>query len=273
MTDVIVSAKSIELDYPLYSVRARSVRYIAALAIGGTLMRNRSASELFVRALDGVSFDLRAGDRLAVMGSNGSGKSTLLRVIAGIYEPTRGSVAVNGRVSSMLEIGAGLDPEATGVRNVRLLASMRGHSPWRLSSKVDEIIEFSGLGHFANVPVKSYSSGMIARLLFAVATSYSHDVLLLEEWLSAGDKNFVAQATERMLSVTESTRVIITATHSIALATTLCNKVLHLDHGRALFFGPLDEYLVWADELREAMLLAEVQKFRLGLKTGGEDAE
>jgi lipopolysaccharide transport system ATP-binding protein len=251
MAEVIVSAKSVELDYPLYSVHARSVRYIAALAIGGTLMRNRSDSELFVRALHGVSFELVSGDRLAVMGSNGSGKSTLLRVLAGIYEPTRGSVTVAGRVSSMLEIGAGLDPEASGVRNIRLLASMRGHSPWRLQSKVDEIVEFSGLGHFANVPVKSYSSGMVARLLFAVATSFQHDVLLLEEWLSAGDRNFVTQATERMLNVAENSRVIITATHSITLATSLCNKVLYLDHGKVLFFGAFDAYVAWATERGE----------------------
>jgi len=251
MAEVIVSAKSVELDYPLYSVNARSVRYIAALAIGGTLMRNRSDSELFVRALHGVSFELVSGDRLAVMGSNGSGKSTLLRVLAGIYEPTRGSVSVKGTVSSMLEIGAGLDPEATGVRNIRLLASMRGHSPWRLSSKVDEIVEFSGLGHFANVPVKSYSSGMIARLLFAVATSFQHEVLLLEEWLSAGDQNFVAQATARMLSVAENSRVIVTATHSIALATSLCNKVLHLEHGKVLFFGAFESYVNWTREQSE----------------------
>jgi lipopolysaccharide transport system ATP-binding protein len=247
MAETIVSARAVELDYPLYSVRARSLRYAAALAIGGTLMRSRSHSQLYVRALHAITFDLESGDRLAVMGVNGSGKSTLLKVIAGIYEPTRGQVTVNGKITSLLEIGAGLDPEATGARNVRLLASLRGYSPWRLSGKVEEIIEFSGLGHFANVPVKSYSSGMVARLLFAVATSFEHDVLLLEEWLSAGDEDFVSQATERMLSVAEQSRVIITATHSMALAETLCNKVLYLDHGQPIYFGPLTGFRRWYD--------------------------
>jgi ABC-type polysaccharide/polyol phosphate transport system ATPase subunit len=245
MSETIVSAKSVQLDYPLYSVRARSLRSVAALAIGGTLMRNRSESELYVRALHGVTFDLQSGDRLAIMGANGSGKSTLLRVLAGIYEPTRGQVRVNGKITSLLEIGAGLDPEATGARNVRLLASLRGYSPWRMSAKVEEIIDFSGLGHFSNMPVKSYSSGMVARLLFAVATSFEHDVLLLEEWLSAGDEGFVKQATERMLGVAEQSRVIVTATHSIGLAETLCNKVLHLDHGQPVFFGPIQSYRRW----------------------------
>src|SRR6202012_3896900 len=106
-----------------------------------------------------ITFDLDHGDRLAIMGANGSGKSTLLRVLAGIYEPTKGKVQVRGKITSLLEIGAGLDPEATGARNIYLLASLRGYSPWRMSAKVEEIIEFSGLGHFASMPVKSYSSG------------------------------------------------------------------------------------------------------------------
>jgi lipopolysaccharide transport system ATP-binding protein len=181
------------------------------------------------------------------MGSNGSGKSTLLRVLAGIYEPTRGHVRVNGKITSLLEIGAGLDPEATGARNIRLLASLRGYSPWRMKAKVEEIIDFSGLGHFANMPVKSYSSGMTMRLLFAVATSFDHDVLLLEEWLSAGDETFVKKATERMLDVAEQSRVIVTATHSMALAEQLCNKVLYLDHGQPLFFGSVSDFRRWHD--------------------------
>jgi lipopolysaccharide transport system ATP-binding protein len=259
MSEIIVSAKAVELDYPLYSVRARSLRSVAALAIGGTLMRARSDSELYVRALHGVTFDLESGDRLAIMGANGSGKSTLLRVLAGIYEPTRGQVRVNGKVTSLLEIGAGLDPEATGVRNVRLLASYRGYSPWRMQDKVDEIIEFSGLGHFANMPVKSYSSGMVARLLFAVATSFDHDVLLLEEWLSAGDESFVKQATNRMLGVAEQTRVIVTATHSLALAEQLCNKVLYLDHGQPVFFGSISSYRRWYDVERKIPQAAAAQ--------------
>jgi lipopolysaccharide transport system ATP-binding protein len=251
MADTVVSVKGVELDYPLYSVSARSIRSVAALAIGGTLMRNRSDTELYVRALHGVSFDLESGDRLAIMGANGSGKSTLLRVLAGIYEPTHGQIKISGKITSLLEIGAGLDPEATGARNVRLLASLRGYSPWRMTSKVDEIIDFSGLGHFASMPVKSYSSGMVARLLFAVATSFEHDVLLLEEWLSAGDESFVRQATDRMLGVAERSRVIVTATHSMALAEQLCNKVLYLDHGQPIFFGPISDYRSWYDVERK----------------------
>lgn len=251
MAQTLVSVKAVELDYPLYSVRARSLRSVAALAIGGTLMRSRSESELYVRALSGVSFELESGDRLAIMGANGSGKSTLLRVLAGIYEPTRGQVSLRGKITSLLEIGAGLDPEATGARNIRLLASLRGYSPWRMTAKVDEIVDFSGLGHFAGMPVKSYSSGMVARLLFAVATSFEHDILLLEEWLSAGDESFVKQATARMLDVAEQSRVIVTATHSMPLAEQLCNKVLYLDHGQPVYFGSLADYRRWYDVERK----------------------
>jgi lipopolysaccharide transport system ATP-binding protein len=180
-------------------------------------------------------------------------------VLAGIYEPTKGKVEVNGKITSLLEIGAGLDPEATGARNIYLLASLRGYSPWRMSPKVEEIIQFSGLGHFANMPVKSYSSGMIARLLFAVATSFDHDVLLLEEWLSAGDESFVQQATQRMLSVAEQSRVIVTATHSMMLAEKLCNKVLYLDHGQPIFFGPISDYRRWHDVERKVLQATAAQ--------------
>jgi ABC-type polysaccharide/polyol phosphate transport system ATPase subunit len=128
-----------------------------------------------------------------------------------------------------------------------------------MSEKVAEIIDFSGLGHFANMPVKSYSSGMVARLLFAVATSFQHDVLLLEEWLSAGDENFVKQATDRMLSIAERSRVIVTATHSLALAEQICNKVLYLDHGQPLYFGPITGFRRWYDVERKIPHVAAAQ--------------
>jgi lipopolysaccharide transport system ATP-binding protein len=180
-------------------------------------------------------------------------------VLAGIYEPTRGQVSVKGRITSLLELGAGLDPEATGARNIRLLASLRGYSPWRMASRVEEIIDFSGLGHFANMPVKSYSSGMTMRLLFAVATSFEHDVLLVEEWLSAGDESFVQRATERMLSVAEQSRVIVTATHSLALAEQVCNKVLYLDHGQPMYFGSINGYRRWYEVERNIPQSAAAQ--------------
>ena len=180
--------------------------------------------------------------RLGIVGANGSGKSTLLRVLAGVYAPTAGQVSVTGRVASMLDIGHGMDGDATGVENIKHIAAMRGHSPFRLAGKIDEIIQFSELGGFIDMPIRTYSSGMSARLLFAVATAFQHDVLLLEEWLSAGDAAFLAKASKRMNDLVEDARVIVTATHSMSLVEAICNKVLALEHGRVVFFGPYAGY-------------------------------
>lgn len=243
MQETLISLRGVTLDYPVYSMHARSLRRTAAnLALGGSLLRGPQ-QQVIVRALDNISFDLTAGDRLALVGPNGSGKSSMLKVLAGIYEPTNGRLAIHGRVASMLDIGQGLDMEATGVQNVRLLACMRGQSPWKIRNEIDEIIDFSELGAFANMPVRTYSSGMLTRLLFAVATAFDYEILLLEEWLSAGDHNFVDKATARMGKLVEKARVIITATHSMELMSNLCNKALFLDHGRAAYFGEPSGYL------------------------------
>ncbi|MBI1683286.1 ABC transporter ATP-binding protein [Caulobacter hibisci] len=251
MTRALVEAFRVSLSYHVPSARARSLRYAAAnLAVGGRLMKD-GGSSVYVQALRDLSFRLEDGDRLAIVGSNGSGKSSLLKVIAGVYEPTQGRMEVNGRVSSMLDIGHGLDMEATGLQNVRLLAAMRGYSPWRLKDHVERIVDFSDLGAFINMPVRTYSSGMLARLLFSVATAFDHDILLLEEWLSAGDENFVKKATARMSDVLGSTRVVVTATHSPDLVRALCNKVLILNHGVPEFLGSVDEYFYRAAVLQE----------------------
>ena len=242
MSSPLIEAHHVALNYHVPSTRARSLRYSAAnLAVGGRLMKD-GGNSVAVQALKDISFSLEDGDRLAIVGANGSGKSSLLKVIAGVYEPSHGRIGVRGRISSMLDIGHGLDMEATGVQNIRLLAAMRGYSPWRLKDQIDAIVDFSELGAFANIPVRTYSSGMLARLLFSVATAFAHDILLLEEWLSAGDANFVQKATARMSDVLTNTRVVVTATHSPHLVRQLCNKVLILDHGRQAFLGSVDDY-------------------------------
>ena len=243
MSRVSIDLTSVSLEYPAYSVRGRSLRAAAVdLAVGGRLMRSHSSDRVFISALDSISLSLVPGDRLALIGPNGSGKSTLLKLIAGIYEPTRGSRVVHGEISSMLDIGLGLDMEATGVDNIKMMACMRGHSPWRLGAKVEEIVAFSELGAYALMPIKMYSSGMVARLMFATATAFSHEILLLEEWLSAGDASFLAKATDRMNSIAEESQIIVTATHNFNLARSVCNKVMVLDHGAVQFFDTAEEF-------------------------------
>ena len=258
MNGVSIDLTAVSLDYPAYSVRARSLRAAAVnLAIGGRLMKSRSNDRVHISALDSIDLSLRPGDRLALIGPNGSGKSTLLKLIAGIYEPTLGIRSVNGNISSMLDIGLGLDMEATGVDNIRMMACMRGHSPWKLGAKVDEIIEFSELGAYALMPIKLYSSGMVARLMFATATAFSHEILLLEEWLSAGDASFLAKATERMNSIAEKSQIIVTATHNFNLARSVCNKVMVLDHGTVTFLDTAGAFFAQYDRDVAALAAAE----------------
>jgi lipopolysaccharide transport system ATP-binding protein len=241
MGEYVVDVNALTLDYPTYSVKARSLRYAAARTVGGRLFKDGGAA-VVVRALERVSFSLKSGDRLALVGHNGSGKSSLLKVLAGVYEPTSGRCNIDGRVASMLNISQGIDFESSGTQNIRLLSCMRGYSPWRLSSKIEEIVDFAELGAFIDMPVRIYSAGMLARLLFSVATAFDYDVLLLEEWLTAGDADFVHKATDKMTALADKSRVVITATHSPPLVQMLCNKVLHLEHGHVTYFGSMDEY-------------------------------
>lgn len=239
MSDVI-SLSGVELSYPVYSIRAHSLRNtIANMAIGGKLLKD-GQDIVHVKALDGVSFSLQEGDRMGIIGHNGAGKTTLLKVLAGIYEPDRGLVEVTGRISSMIDIGLGLDAALTGRENVLSMGRMRGFGTKVVVGKMPEIIDFSELGAYIDLPVKTYSAGMMARLVFAVATTLDPDVLLLDEWIGAGDAGFHQKAKERMDEILEKSRVMVLATHNLGLIKSVCNKVLVLDGGRQTYFGDCD---------------------------------
>ena len=190
-----MSAASIRLDnvqliYPIYSVRAQSLRHaMINLAIGGRLLRG-SNDVVHVNALEGVSFSLQDGDRLGLVGHNGAGKSTLLKVLAGVYEPTRGRIEVTGSMASILDISHGIDWDATGVENIKIMSRLRGMRSAQINAQMDELIAFSELGAYADLPMKTYSAGMSARLVFTLATSLKSDILIMDEWLGAGDAQF-----------------------------------------------------------------------------------
>jgi ABC-type polysaccharide/polyol phosphate transport system ATPase subunit len=238
----VVELNNVFLTYPIYSVRAQSLRNtIANLAVGGTVLRDGN-DIVFVRALSGISFQLYSGDRLGVIGHNGAGKSTLLKVLAGVYEADSGLVEVRGKISSMIDISLGVDTELTGRENILTMGRMRGHTIRQIQAKVPEIIEFSDLGHFIDLPMKTYSAGMSTRLVFAVATSLDPDVLLMDEWIGAGDAGFFQKAVDRLNGVLERSRVIVLASHNEGLIRNLCNKLLVLNAGHQIYFGPVDEW-------------------------------
>jgi lipopolysaccharide transport system ATP-binding protein len=237
-----VTLSGVTLDYALYSVRAQSLRNaVLNMAVGGRLMAGQNDITV-VRALSGVSFKLEDGDRLGLVGHNGSGKTSLLKVLAGIYEPTAGVVDIKGRISSMIAMGAGLDPDASGLQNIKNLAMMQLVPRREIDRRLPEIVEFSELGAFINMPFKTYSSGMMARLMFSVITSVSADILIMDEWVSAGDAEFQQKARERLSNIVDNAKIVIIASHDMHTIRRVCNKVMVMDSGRPSFFGPADEW-------------------------------
>jgi lipopolysaccharide transport system ATP-binding protein len=232
MVSPLVSCRNLTVRFPVYGVDARSLKkHLARLTIGGNL--KSSARSTVVTALANVNLELRAGDRLGLIGHNGSGKTTLLRALAGAYEPDEGQVEVHGRTAALLDIGLGIDPSATGYENIRLRARISGVSSAIVDGLIDEIGEFSGLGSFLAMPVKTYSAGMMARLAFAAATATEADVLLMDEWVAVGDTEFKALAQKRLEGLAERAGILVLASHDPATLTRYCNKVVRFHHGAA----------------------------------------
>ena len=191
-------------------------------------------------ALKNINFELQKGDRLGILGLNGAGKSTLLKVIAGVYKPTTGTVKRYGHIAPMIELGAGFDPNYTGRENVFLYGSVLGFSREFLEEKYDEILEFSELGEFIDVPIKNYSSGMKSRLGFSIATVVSPKILILDEVLSVGDAKFRKKSEKKVLSMFDSGVTVLFVSHSLAQVKRICNKAMILEKGKLIAYGDID---------------------------------
>ena len=227
-----ISCRDLTLRFPVYGADAKSLKKrLAAVAVGGRLGSHAGVTE--VTALSHVNLELRAGDRLGLVGHNGSGKTTLLRALSGAYEPDDGQVEVQGRIAALLDLSLGIDPLVTGFENMRLRGRIAGLSAREVEARMDEIAEFSGLGAFLAMPVKTYSAGMRARLAFAAATAVEADVLLMDEWIAVGDAAFQKLAHRRLLSLVERAGILVLASHDHDLLRLYCNKVMRLDGGVA----------------------------------------
>jgi lipopolysaccharide transport system ATP-binding protein len=229
-----IVAEAVRIEYPILESTNRSLkRRFVSTATGGRIARD-ARDHLVVTALDDVSLTVGAGERVALVGHNGSGKTTLLRSIAGVYEPIRGRLEVDGTISSLFDISIGLDPEATGRENVYLRGFVMGMKRADLAERIDAIREFSGLGDFIDLPLRTYSSGMLFRLAFSVATSMPRDIVLMDEWMSTGDTDFADRAASRLQELIDRTSILVLATHSEDLARRVCNRRIELSHGRVV---------------------------------------
>jgi len=241
--DVRVILEAVAVSFPVYQAGARSLKKRALFHGSGGRIGRDADQRLVVEALRDVSLSLQAGDRLALIGPNGAGKTTLLRVIAGIYEPVHGAVATRGRVSPMFDVNLGIDPELSGFDNIRTRALLLGLPPKAVERYLPEIAEFTELGDYLDMPVRTYSSGMILRLGFAVATCFEPEIVLMDEWILAGDAHFLGKAERRIAGFVERASVLVLSSHNLDLCKQWCTKALWLEQGRVRALGPAAEVI------------------------------
>jgi lipopolysaccharide transport system ATP-binding protein len=238
--------ENVSLDFPLYHGNARSLKKTVLNSMTGRMAAD-SRSRVSVQALRDISFHLKAGDRLGLVGGNGAGKTTLLRILAGIYEPQSGHLRIEGSLNALLDPNLGMNLELSGRENIMLRGLYHGMSPAQIRRLAEDVAEFADLGDFLDLPVRIYSSGMVVRLGFALATAIRPQVLLMDEWFLAGDANFLEKARARLEDMVRGAEILVLSTHMPAVIHEWCSRVIWLDHGRIRADGAPDavmaEYL------------------------------
>lgn len=236
-----INFRNVSIEFPIFNATGRSLTSsILKVATGGKLDADPNGRVL-VKALTDISFSLREGDKVALLGHNGAGKSTLLRALGRVYSPTKGTAEIVGEIGSLIDISLGINPEATGRENIYIRGQLLGLSKQEISAKYAEIVEFAELGDFMEMPVRTYSSGMHLRLAFAVSTVVRPEILLMDEWLSVGDADFQHKAEARLRNLVSETKILAIATHSRELVDAVCNRAIWLEHGQVKMDGPVSE--------------------------------
>jgi lipopolysaccharide transport system ATP-binding protein len=236
-----IEFKEASIEFPVFNANGRSLTSrLLQVATGGKLDADPNG-RVVIRALDKLSFNLQDGDRVGLLGHNGAGKSTLLRALSRVYAPTSGTALIEGEVGSLIDISLGINPEATGRENIFIRGALLGFNKQEIESHLDEVIEFSELGDFIEMPVRTYSSGMHLRLAFAVSTVVRPEILLMDEWLSVGDENFKLKAEARLADLVDATKILVIASHSRELIETSCNRAIWLEHGQIKMDGSASE--------------------------------
>jgi ABC-2 type transport system ATP-binding protein len=238
-----ITLNSVSVDFPIYNLTSRSLKkHFIRFTTGGKL-NNEDHKCIVVKALDNINLKIEHGDRVGLIGHNGAGKSTLLRVLSNIYEPTQGRIHFEGKVSPLLDVMLGINPESTGYENIILRGLFLGLTRKEIKEKSEEIAAFTELGDYLSLPIRTYSSGMLLRLAFGVATCISPEILLMDEAIGAGDASFLAKAQKKLDKLIEQSSIVIIASHSDDVIRKICNKAVLLEAGRVKFFGPTEEAL------------------------------
>jgi len=258
-----IVASNLTLDIPIYDPRARSFRHAmlrpiantlrGATYIGGNIQKSNGV--VVVRAIDNVSFRIDHGERVGIIGHNGAGKTTLLRAMAGIFEPTGGSMMTCGQIMPLFNLMEGLMPESTGREFIRIRGVLLGLEPRQIDPLIDEVAEFCELGDYIDMPVRTYSTGMLVRVAFAVATSVTSDILLFDELIGAGDARFLKKGEERLRRFAQRSSIVVIATHNHDILLKWCTRALLLDHGSLIHDGDVESTL----RLHDARLTATTE--------------
>jgi homopolymeric O-antigen transport system ATP-binding protein len=231
--------KNVGVDIPIYDVSQASLKKaLLGRTIGGRFAE--SGAYMTVNALKNLEFEAHDGDRIALVGDNGAGKSTLLRVVSHVYPPTSGTVHVVGKVSPMFDTTLGINMDATGLENIQIAGTIWGMTRAQIKNSIDDIIDFTELGDYLKIPIRTYSTGMLLRLAFAIATVRDPEILLIDEVIGAGDAGFFKKAFARLLQLVERSRILLVASHQDDTLRRLCNKAAWLDHGSLMAYGEFE---------------------------------
>lgn len=237
MSSASIRLKQVDVVFPVFNAASLSLKNRILSAVTGGAIDREHDGIIIVKGLQGIDISIKAGERVGILGHNGSGKTTLLRVISGIYSPTTGEAKISGECVSLININLGIDPEATGRENILLRGVMMGLKPKEIRSMMNEIIEFTGLGDFIDLPFRTYSTGMQLRLAFAVSTAIKPQILVMDEWLSTGDEEFKERAETRLRNVIDATEILVIASHSRDILQNNCDRLIWLEHGKIKMDG------------------------------------
>ncbi len=242
MPSASLALQNVTVDFPIYSGGSRSLKKtLITIGTGGRI--TKGGGRVSVQALKDVSLSLGLGDRLGLVGHNGAGKTTMLRTMAGVYEPSGGRVRATGRVSTIFDFLLGLDFDATGFENITIQGMLLGLSKRGIGALMDEIAAFTDLGNYLDMPIRAYSSGMLTRLAFAVATSVDPEILLMDEWIETGDAEFFHRAEARLHTLIGHAGIMVLASHNMSLIRRYCTSAAWLEHGQLKLLGPVEEVL------------------------------
>jgi ABC-type polysaccharide/polyol phosphate transport system ATPase subunit len=256
-----ITAKNISIEFPVYTSQRRSIRHALFIdkvknaldrsggsGVGGRIGHD-SEGRTIINALEDLTFSIRQGDRVGLIGLNGSGKTTLLRVMSGIYEPPKGELVVRGQVMPLFNINEGIDMDATGVEAIQTRGILLGLSRQQIEDCIQDIIEFSDLGNYIDMPIRTYSAGMLVRLAFATATAVHPEILLMDEVIGAGAATFIEKAEARLKTFVEAAGIVVVASHSRDILQRWCNKAILLHQGRMIEFSDVDTVIEAYDRL------------------------